>query len=230
MVKREETGIEKLDSLLDGGLPKGSTVFLIGEPGTGKSTFINQFMEEGLSNSERGLYITFDNAPEEVMESANNFGWDFEEHKDNFAFLDAYSWKLGKEVDSEYAIQGPSDLNAFNMTLTDALRGIGEGEKRIVADSISTMVLYTDVNSAVKFLQVVSAKSKASDGVLLLTLEEGVQDKEAVSKLNYVADGVINLKIEDDKRYIKISRMSKTSPEREWHRFEIKDNGIELMD
>jgi KaiC/GvpD/RAD55 family RecA-like ATPase len=230
MTDREETGVTKLDEILEGGFPRGSTVMLIGEPGVGKTTFVNQFMQTGLAGDAGGLYITLDNAPEEVYEKGQEFGWDFSSYEDRFVVMDGYSWRLGEEIDSKYAIQGPSDLNQLNMTLTDALRDVGDMKKRICIDSVSTLVLYTDPGSAVKFLQVVSAKTQSNDGILLLTVEEGVQDEETISKINYVADGVIKFKMEGDDRFLSISRMSQTSHSRDWHEFEITDDGLQLVD
>ncbi|MDY6777393.1 MAG: ATPase domain-containing protein [Candidatus Nanohaloarchaea archaeon] len=230
MTERETTGIDGLDDILEGGLPEGATVLLLGPPGVGKSTFVNQFMNTGLAQDQGGLYVTLDDAPDEVKSNALSFDWDFDSYEDRFLFMDAYSWKLGEEVDSKYAIQGPSDLNQLNMTLTDALRDIGDVKKRVVIDSVSTLVIYTDVNSAVKFLQVASAKTKANDGVLLMTVEEGAQDDQDVSTLNYVADGVLKFKMEGDDRYVSVSRMSKTDHNRDWHQFEITDDGIQLVE
>lgn len=229
MTDREETGVQGLDEILEGGFPEGSTILLRGAPGVGKSTFCSQFMDHGLEDEQGGLFIALDDAPDDVLESAKSFGWDFEEHEDSFLFLDAYSWRLGEEVEGKYTIQGPSDLNQINMTLTDALREIGDVEKRMVIDSVSTLILYTDTSSAVKFLQVVSAKAKASDGVLLLTVEEGVQDEEDISTLNYVADGVIRFKMEEEQRYLSVSRMKQTSHNRDWHEFEIDDEGLKVV-
>ncbi len=229
MTDREETGIPGLDEILEEGFPEGSTILLRGAPGVGKSTFCSQFLDKGLEDEQGGLFIALDDAPDDVLANAQSFGWDFEEHEDSFLFLDAYSWRLGEEVEGTYTIQGPSDLNQINMTLTDALRDIGDVKKRMVIDSVSTLILYTDTSSAVKFLQVVSAKAKASDGVLLLTVEEGVQDEEDISTLNYVADGVIRFKMEEEDRYLSVSRMKKTSHNRDWHEFEIDDDGLKVV-
>ncbi len=226
MTEREETGIAKLDEILDGGIPAGGTVLVIGEPGTGKTTFCNQFMNAGLEQDEGGIYITLDHPPDEVVDAAEQFGWQLDD-SDSFLLIDVYSWRLGEDLSGKYTVQGPSDLNKLNMALSDALNEVGDGTKRLVVDSASTLIFYTDPGLAVKFLQVVSAKSKASDGALLITAEESVHDQQVVSTLNYVADGVITLKQEDDSRYFRVERMMKTSHPSEWFEFEIGDSGIE---
>lgn len=222
-VERKSTGVAKLDELLSGGFPRNASILVVGPPGVGKSTFLNQFMHTGLQDQEKGIYLTLDDSPDEIRENASYFGWDFDSFNDDFVFIDGYSWREGEDVDSRFAIQGPSDLNQMNMTLADALSEVGEGSKRMVLDSVSTLVLYTDPNSAVKFLQVVGAKSKASNGCLLMTLEEGVHDEKTISTLNYVADGMIRMKMEGDQRMMSVSRMEKTSHSREWIEYTIKE-------
>ncbi|MFB6265674.1 MAG: RAD55 family ATPase [Candidatus Nanohaloarchaea archaeon] len=227
VVERETTGIDELDSMLSGGFPRNASVLIIGPPGAGKTTFVDQFVQEGLKNGEKALYITLDRPPAEVKETAEYFGWDFDDYGDNIVFIDGYSWREGGEPDTEFAIEGPSDLNQMNMTLADAMKKLGKGRKRVVLDSISTLVLYTDPNSAVKFLQVVSAKSKASDSNLLMTLEEGVHEQKTISTLNYVADGLMKMKMEGDRRMLSVQRMVKTDHSQEWLEFEIdEESGI----
>ncbi len=231
-VERRSTGVEKLDDELSGGFPHNSSILVVGPPGVGKSTFLNQFMYTGLdTEEEKGVYLTLDESPDEIRDNAGYFGWDFDEFGDDFVFIDGYSWREGEDVDTRFAIKGPSDLNQMNMTLADALSEVGSGNKRMVLDSVSTLVLYTDPNSAVKFLQVVGAKSKASNGCLVMALEEGVHDEKTISTLNYVADGMIRMKMEGDKRMLSISRMEKTSHSRDWMEYEISaEDGLQIVE
>ncbi|MDY6768927.1 MAG: ATPase domain-containing protein [Candidatus Nanohaloarchaea archaeon] len=231
VVKRESTGIGGLDEEISGGFPQNTSILLVGPPGVGKSTFANQFLFQGLQEGEKALYITLDSSPEEVKETARYFGWDFDEYGENVVFIDGYSWREGGEPDSEFAIEGPSDLNQMNITLADAMKQLGKGRKRVVLDSVSTLVLYTDPSSAVKFLQVVGAKSKASDSNLLMALEEGVHEEKTISTLNYVADGLMRMKMEGDRRLMSVQRMVKTEHTRDWLEFGIDtDTGIQVKE
>lgn len=47
MIERISTGIEKLDSFMEGGIPKGSITLLAGESGCGKTTFSLQWLADG---------------------------------------------------------------------------------------------------------------------------------------------------------------------------------------
>ncbi len=51
--ERVTTGIKGLDPLIEGGFPKGRSILVTGEPGTGKTIFALQFLAEGLARGEK---------------------------------------------------------------------------------------------------------------------------------------------------------------------------------
>src|SRR3989442_6930480 len=70
------TGIDGLDELLGGGVPRGHTVTVLGSFGTGKTTFGIQFLVQGLINQERGIFISLEEDPDSIVASAAGVGWD----------------------------------------------------------------------------------------------------------------------------------------------------------
>src|SRR3989441_7715939 len=70
------TGIDGLDELLGGGVPRGHTVTVLGSFGTGKTTFGIQFLVQGLINQERGIFISLEEDTDSIVASAAGFGWD----------------------------------------------------------------------------------------------------------------------------------------------------------
>ena len=86
MSDRVATGIEGFDQLLYGGLPKGRTCLLAGEPGTGKSTFALQYLMEGAKNGEKCVYISIDEKPEHILADTKSLGWDLEPYLANGTF------------------------------------------------------------------------------------------------------------------------------------------------
>src|SRR5271156_840754 len=87
------TGIPGVDELLEGkGLPQGYGIFVLGGPGSGKTTFGLQFLYEGVRQfSENGVYISLDEDIAYVKANARRLGMDLEEmEKDNkLALVDA---------------------------------------------------------------------------------------------------------------------------------------------
>ena len=64
------TGIPGLDELLEGGLPQGKSMILIGGPGSGKTIFLSQFIHNGfIKYNEPGIFITFHESSENIKEN-----------------------------------------------------------------------------------------------------------------------------------------------------------------
>ncbi|MFB6174618.1 MAG: RAD55 family ATPase [Candidatus Nanohalobium sp.] len=221
---RVSTGVEGLDDALEGGFPENSTIILMGADGTAKESLVNKFVYQGLENGEESMYVTLDGTPDDVKDDAQYYGWDFTEYDDRIVFVDGYSWQAGGG-DERFALDGLSDLNQMNMTFTDALNALGNESKRVAIHSASTLLLYTDPKSAVKFLQVVGAKSSSSGGCFVITLEGGMHDDKTVNTIKHVADGVIKTKMDGDDQKISVQRMDKTETSRGWMDYEVTDSG-----
>jgi len=81
--ERVSTGVEGLDRMLSGGPYKGSTILVMGEAGTGKTTTALQFMMRGAANKERTLYVSYEESQEELIRQALGFGWKIRDHVEN---------------------------------------------------------------------------------------------------------------------------------------------------
>ncbi len=71
---RAATGIEELDRVLGGGLVPSSAVLVGGDPGIGKSTLLLQVAARLAANGKRVLYITGEEAIEQVRLRARRLG------------------------------------------------------------------------------------------------------------------------------------------------------------
>ena len=78
---RVSTGIEGFDRLVEGGFPRGDTILLIGNPGTGKTGFSAQFLYKGLVEGECGIYVSFSEGREAFFRNMNSIGLDFAKYE-----------------------------------------------------------------------------------------------------------------------------------------------------
>jgi circadian clock protein KaiC len=74
--ERVSTGIERLDTMLNGGYYRGSTVLVTGAPGTAKSTLAATFAAASAARGERCLYVSFDESSSEIIRNMASIGLD----------------------------------------------------------------------------------------------------------------------------------------------------------
>src|SRR3954449_7983283 len=73
------SGIEGLDDILSGGLPRDCFYLIQGDPGSGKTTLALQFLLEGLRRGEKVFYITLSETRAELVKVARSHGWPIED-------------------------------------------------------------------------------------------------------------------------------------------------------
>lgn len=76
-VARVTSGIERLDLMLGGGYYRGSSVLISGSPGTSKTSLAAAFAEAACRRGEATVYISFDEAPEQIIRNVASIGIDF---------------------------------------------------------------------------------------------------------------------------------------------------------
>ena len=149
-MKQISTGVQGLDELLGGGLPKGKCILVVGSPGSGKTTLLMQFLHSGALSDERGLYITMDEKPEQIKENLLSFGWNLEklEKEGKLVFLDATPIRVVNRIykTDERVLLGTNFLQIPELTLGDLIKTIRkiideENIQRIAIDPITTIVL-----------------------------------------------------------------------------------------
>ena len=128
------TGINGLDEITQGGLPKGRPTLICGDAGSGKTIFSIEFIVKGATEfNEPGVFVAFEEKAEELAQNVASLGFDLK--------------KLIKEkkikVDhihidrSEIEETGEYDLDGLFIRLGYAIDSIGA--KRVVLDTIENL-------------------------------------------------------------------------------------------
>lgn len=178
-------GIPGLDEMLCGGIPEGHTVAILGSPGTGKSTFVLQFIYTGLQNDENCVYISLEESEQNLIKTALIYGWDLrpyiESKKLTLVNLNTMNFK--------------SMINRFESDLPKLLSSLNI--KRLAIDPITLYEMLYDTESERRdhlfnFAQVIK-----ETGITAIMTSEISQDNPYYSKyglIEYITDGVIILR------------------------------------
>lgn len=138
-----QSGIQGLDELLHGkGFPKGSITYLVGGPGTGKTTLSLQFLVEGAKMGDYGVYLSLDEGLDSILENADELGIDLASlvNSKKISLVDASPIvSVEGEISAHrYRRSAESSLAILMDRISYSAR---PPAKRLVIDSLATIVL-----------------------------------------------------------------------------------------
>jgi len=196
-VKRFDTsleGFQHLEQMMGGPLPRGASILLLGDAGSGKTILSYQLLHDELESGRLCALLSYDAFPEDVQARMTEFGWDIISHlrKGRLKIIDCYSGLAGQ---GEGAIKDPSDLTELNIQITSFIAKTKGGPVTVVLDSLTPIFNGVDEKQAFIFIQTVGAKVKKTGGLFIETASKGAIPEDAAAKLKTMADGVIELSI-----------------------------------
>lgn len=184
-----KTGIEGLDDILAGGLPRDRLYLVVGEPGVGKTTLALQFLLEGEKRGEKGLYITLSETRTELNEVAVSHGWDLA--KISLFELSAIEAQLKQDADTTFFSPSEVQLSRTTKTLLDEVERVKPA--RLVLDSLSELRLMSETPLRYR-RQILSLKQFfAGRQCTVLMLDDNTGGSAVDNQVDSLAHGVMVL-------------------------------------
>lgn len=228
------TGIDALDNILDGGIPRGNTVLVTGSVGTGKTTLSMEFLVHGALQGENCLFVSVTESCEKLM---NNII--------PYEFFDDKLIREGKLVFVDmpviYSQLGLEELE-FEMeevdVLVDAISDIvSELEtKRLVIDSITSVCYRLRTQEKIREFILRLGAVLSSKGCTSLLVSEISPAEERYSLFGVeeaIADGIIfmgNLERRGDLlRTLQVVKMRGTMHSRAKYVLDLTHCGVLLV-
>lgn len=225
---RLSTGVDGLDDILNGGIPRGHLYLVEGDPGTGKTTLALQFLLEGARRKEKGIYVTLSESKIELEQVARSHGWDISD-------IEIYEMVPSEDdlsAEAQYTVFHPSEVELAD-TITAILKQVELIDPhRVVFDSLSEFrMLAID---PLKYRRQILALKRYFAGrnctVLLLddrTAEGGSNDLQ----LQSIAHGVIKMQsLERDfgvkRRRLEIHKLRGSLFREGYHDYTIRTGGL----
>ncbi len=221
-IERISTGVPGLDELIEGGFVKDNAILVTGSTGTGKTIFCSQFIWEGLQNGENCMFITFEERPEKIRDSAEDFGWDFRKYEESGQLIlrqkDPFDTAEGDEL-----FWFRNELEKHDVD-------------RIAMDSTSILSLYYDDPYKVResLFKIVRTIEEA-DVTAVLTTEAPNEDKlTRFGVEEFLVDGVIVLYYlqmgAETFGNLEIRKMRRTDIDKGLYETVIKEDGLHVED
>jgi KaiC/GvpD/RAD55 family RecA-like ATPase len=137
VLDRCATGIEGLDKILYGGVPRGNMVLVAGSVGTGKTTLCLEFLVRGAERGERSLFVSVTESSDKLIQNLSTFEFFradlVTDGSLTFVDLPVLYDRLGLEHEE----LTPDEIAILIRTLRDLVRSMGV--KRLVLDSLTSV-------------------------------------------------------------------------------------------
>ena len=230
-IEKLATGIPGFDLIAAGGLPRGRSTLISGTAGSAKTVFALQFLIEGVVHGEPGVFVTFEETPEDLRRNILGFGWDIAklEAEGMFRFVDA-----SPRADEERIEVGAYDFGALVARIEAAQRKISA--KRVALDSLGAVFTqFADAGTVRRELFRLHAALKKLQLTALITSERN-EEYGTISRHGmeeFVADNVVNVRnvLEQEKRRrtIEILKFRGTAHQKGEYPFSVTDRGITVI-
>lgn len=224
-IVRVPTGIEGLDHIIEGGIPKGRSILVTGTAGSGKTTLGIQFLYSGARMyGENGIFVTLQEELSDINLDMSRYGWDLQKLDDEGKLALVQSptpFEIGEENPSIDAILDVIHKKAMEVKA-----------KRIVFDSIAQLGLpYSDIVSLRRNVMRLSALLRELDcTTLMLTEMAGTENQVSRYGIEeFVSQGVIVLYVTPTYRALQVTKMRGTRHDTGVHRMRITDKGIVVI-
>ncbi|OGS46035.1 MAG: KaiC domain-containing protein [Euryarchaeota archaeon RBG_16_67_27] len=218
------TGIDGLDELLGGGVPRGHVITVMGSFGTGKTTFALQFLMQGLINGEKGIFISLEEDVDSVVANAASFGWD----------LRTYLREKKLHIVKLEPADAKTTVTRIKSELPEFIRK--SGATRVAIDSVSllNMMFADDAERRARLFGL--CQQLRSTGATCVFTAEVKDDNPRSSRdglVEYVSDGVIGLKFNERENgevqlVLQVIKMRRLRHPRSIKPYSITDEGLDV--
>lgn len=229
LLEKTPTGINGLDEITYGGLPKGRPTLVCGSAGSGKTLLSMEFLVKGAKKyDEPGVFMAFEETEEELAKNFTSLGFDINELVAKNKLVIDYVYIDSSEIEET----GEYDLEGLFIRLGSAIDSIGA--KRVALDTLEVLfsgfkneaILRSELRRLFRWL-----KNKGVTAIV--TGERGDVSLTRYGLEEYVADCVILLdnRMEEQiaTRRLRIIKYRGSKHGTNEYPFLIEDNGIWVM-
>jgi circadian clock protein KaiC len=183
------TGIQGLDEITGGGLPKGRPTLICGGAGCGKTLLAMEFLVRGATEfDEPGVFMAFEEAAKDLAQNVASLGFDLNNLVTRKKMVLDFVYIERSEIEES----GEYDLEGLFIRLGHAIDSIGA--KRVVLDTIESLfsglpnplILRAELRRLFRWL-----KDKGVTAIITGERGEGTLTRQGLEE--YVSDCVIVL-------------------------------------
>jgi circadian clock protein KaiC len=219
---RLSTGVEAIDTLLNGGIPAGDSVLVAGPAGSGKTVLGGHFIAAGARVGEKAVISVFEEDPAAYLNRSAAMGMDLKSMVDRGELRIIYLRPLDLSADEAL------------LEIQDAVQELGAS--RVVIDSLSGLEIALAQTRRDEFREslyrMVSALTRAGVTVLMTVevVEEYTSLRFSPHAISFLTDDLIlqrYVELEGRlQRVLAVVKMRGSDHSKEWRSYQITREGL----
>lgn len=197
----------------------GTNLLVAGPPMTGKRRLTFDMLAHGDRSGDGSILVTTKSAGKQVLS-------EYESCLDGpdgpIGVVDCVSKQQGmapQRTDGIEFASSPVDMTGIGIKLSEYLQRFydsGVRSNRIAFDSLSTLLMYSNLQTVFRFLHVFTGRVQSAEALGLFVIDSSAHDAQTMSTLRQLFDGEIEVREdEDDGSEI---RLKGVGPTTEWRR------------
>ena len=181
---------------LDEEVPPGTNVLVSGPPLSGKRSLCLDILASGVEDDEGAIIVTTKDGADRVL-------GDFETrtpYEDRpVAVVDCVTRQQGvsdvRDDDRIKYTSSPVDMTGIGIKLSEFLQGFyqnrGIERNRVMLHSLSTLLMYADLQTVFRFLHVFTGRVQSVDGLGVFAIDDSAHDDQTMNTLKQLFDGIV---------------------------------------
>jgi len=183
----------------------GTNLLIEGPPMTGKRDLAFRILGRGATDGEGAIVVTTKDSADRIDEEFRDIAGVTDPL---LGIVDCVTRQQGTGTPLEgelirYA-SSPVDLTGIGIELSELLREFyqerGATENRVLLHSLSTLLMYSNLQTVFRFLHVFTGRIQSADALGLFVIDSTGHDAQTMSTLKQLFDGAIEVREQDGQR------------------------------
>jgi KaiC/GvpD/RAD55 family RecA-like ATPase len=185
-----------LSPVLDASVDPGTNLLVSGPPLTGKRTLSLDLLAAGADRDEGAIIVTTKDSADRVLK---DFASRTPYEDKPVAIVDTVTRQQGVSdvIENERVkyTSSPVDMTGIGIKISEYLQAFhqdrGIEQNRIMLHSLSTLLMYSDLQTVFRFLHVFTGRIQSVDGLGLFCIDATAHDDQTMNTLKQLFDGVV---------------------------------------
>lgn len=205
-------GIDGLDSQIDD--IKGGSNVLVQEPATaGQDDLARAVLSEGIERGEGTTYVSTKYSADDILTRFDDVDYDPE----RFGIIDCVSESQGmvevEETPTIKTVGSPKDMTGIGIKVSELLEEFWENrgieQNRVLMNSISTLLMYSNLQTAFRFLHVFTGRIRSVEGFGVFFIDATMHEEQEYQTLKQLFDCVVEVGEDDRSAEVRVAGLTR---------------------